>query len=206
MKRLILFLNLFAILLISSCGISSPTLINTNTVEPIVISRPTLTAKQINEFNSREISVNMASKEDAFLALSAGVPFLEQLSPENHAGLDYFKPIVLRFRVLLSASETALWGFTWCAVDKDTMEYSFSQINLKFILNTKVVLFDEFSIYEFVSSNSQQCRLIYTALSGWQGEKHEAMIVATFTSTINDGVREYSPGDYVFDYQITVTP
>jgi C-terminal processing protease CtpA/Prc len=146
----------------------------------------------------------LASASEARSAFSSGADFLWDLAREQ-SNEEHFEPIALTYTVSLSESKTVLWAYAWCAKDKATLEQNFSQIDLKFTLNGEAVSNDQLAVFN-TPSDDLECRLIYTALSDWKPGEHHAVITATFKSKINDGVGEYAPGDYVYDYAVYVKP
>ena len=64
---------------------------------------------------------------------------------------------------------------------------------------------ESFNVTE-VESNGKLYRFIYTALSDWPAGEHHLQTIATFTSTVNDGLQDYPAGDYVLDYTVFVKP
>ncbi len=146
----------------------------------------------------------IASASEAESAFAGGADFLWDLAREQDSE-EHFEPIALTYTVALSQSKTTLWAYAWCAKDKATLEQNFSQIDLKFNLNGNDVPLEDLAVFD-TPSNGLECRLIYTALSDWTPGEHHATITATFKSKINDGVGEYAPGDYVYDYVVYVKP
>ena len=42
-------------------------------------------------------------------------------------------------------------------------------------------------------------------MSDWPNGEYKLKAVATFNDKINDGMADYAAGDYVFEYNVTVT-
>ena len=168
-----------------------------STARPIVISTPL--GAGITPSGPPQI----ASPSEAEAALGSGAPFLEDKSKEGFQ--NQTNPGTVTYTVNLNQSETLIWTYAWCAGDTATLQQNFENIDLKFVLDGEEIPVDQMGTFE-TESGSNQCRLIYTALSEWPGGEHHLTTTATFTEKINDGTADYEPGDYVLDYTVTVNP
>lgn len=131
-------------------------------------------------------------------------PVLQDLARERYTEESY-EPTTLTFTIALSESKTLIWPYGWCAKSQEILEQNFEAIELKFVLNGEEVPEEQFAVLEG-PSDDLFCRYIYTALSDWPAGEHHLSITATFTETINDGIADYAPGDYVYDFTVYVKP
>jgi hypothetical protein len=148
---------------------------------------------------------SIAPAEDAGASLSSGARFLEDAAREQYDPSQFDAPGTTTYTVALNQSETLIWSYAWCANDKQTAEQNLSQIKLKFTLDGRNVPSDQLSTYD-VQSNGRECRLLYAALEDWPGGEHHLETLVTFQSVINDGIKEYAPGEYVLEYTVYVKP
>jgi hypothetical protein len=126
------------------------------------------------------------------------------MAREQYEAAAFATPGIVSYSVPLT-EDTAIWAYAWCAADAETLAQNLEKIKLKFELDGEVVSNDKMTSFE-TEFNGQQCRLTYTALSGWPAGEHHLRTTATFTSAINDGSADYSAGDYVLDYKVYVSP
>ena len=145
----------------------------------------------------------IASSADAQTALEAGTTFLESSAPETPDASEYAQPGTISYTPSLSASEPAIWAYTWCAGDAETLVTNFESIELAFVLDGTDVT-DQATPFDDDSSGIF-CRYLFFALSDWPVGEHHLVTTATFTATINDGTDDYSAGDYVLDYVVTAS-
>ncbi len=145
----------------------------------------------------------MANKEDAFSAFSSGTPPLEDKAVEKYS--DTPKPDTYKHTVSLSSTDQVLWGYPWCAKTKDILDNNLKSIQLKFTLDGKNIPVSDMATYDGLAGG-QQCHFVYTALSDWPAGSHHLVIIATFTSKINDGTSDYAAGSYILDYMVNVKP
>jgi C-terminal processing protease CtpA/Prc len=146
----------------------------------------------------------VAGHAEAETALTGGTTFLEDMAREQYEAAAFATPGIVSYSVPLT-EDTAIWAYAWCAADAETLAQNLEKIKLKFELDGEVVSNDKMTSFE-TEFNGQQCRLTYTALSGWPAGEHHLRTTATFTSAINDGSADYSAGDYVLDYKVYVSP
>ncbi|MFN8428077.1 MAG: S41 family peptidase [Anaerolineales bacterium] len=147
----------------------------------------------------------VASAEEAAAAFRGGDKFLEDLARENYQSADYAKPGTLVFTVPLLKDQSLVWLYAWCTTTTEVLSQNFQNIKLKFMLDGEEIPLDQLAT-EDLENGGQQCRLYYTALSGWPAGEHHLSITATFARSINDGTSDYEAGDYVLEYDVFVKP
>lgn len=150
-------------------------------------------------------SPKLATPAEASSAFANGDRFLEELAREEYQSADYAKPGTLTFTIPLLRDESLLWMYAWCTTSTEILNQNFENIELQFVMNGVEVPLDRLAV-EDLASGGQQCRLYYTALSGWPAGEHHLSITATFTRSINDGISDYEAGDYVLEYDVFVKP
>ncbi len=145
----------------------------------------------------------IASQEEAGNAFSGGAAFLEDKAREEYSAEEVSVPGVFTYTVPLLKSESLIWGYFWCTTTTEILEQNFSQIEVSFELNGEAVPLDKFVTADLPSGDTQ-CRVIYTALSDWKPGEHHLTTSVTFKTPINDGMGDYSAGDYVSEYSVFV--
>jgi C-terminal processing protease CtpA/Prc len=147
----------------------------------------------------------LASLSEAQDALAARVPFLEDLARESYDAAAFSQPGTVVYSVPLGDEKSVIWGYAWGASDEATLAANFDNMKLKFTLDGEDISPELFSVTE-VDSNGKLYRFIYTSLSEWPVGEHHLRTTVTFTTTINDGGKDYPPGDYILDYTVYVEP
>jgi C-terminal processing protease CtpA/Prc len=142
---------------------------------------------------------------EAGTALTSGARFLEDAAREQYGAEQFAAPGTSTYHVTGKPSETLIWSYAWCAADLATVEENFTHIHLSFVLDGKSVPPGQMSSYD-VESSGKQCRLVYAALKDWPGGEHHLTTTARFTELVNDGVKDFGPGDYVLEYTVYVQP
>lgn len=147
----------------------------------------------------------MASPAAASTALSSGDRFLEDLAREQYQAGDLAVPGTLTYTIPLTKEESLIWIYAWCASSKETLDQNLENIELQFTLNGEDVPLDQLQQEDF-ETDSQSCKLFYTALSKWTPGEHQLKIKAAFTAPINDGKTDFETGDYILEYNVFVKP
>lgn len=146
----------------------------------------------------------IASPSDTQAAVQSGANFLEDKAREKYTPADFSKPGTFKYTIPLSVSETLVWAYPWCASDAATLDQNFTKFKFKFTLDGEDVT-SQMSTADG-SSNGQQCRLVFTALSDWPAGEHHLTTTVTYTDKINDGTADFPAGDYTLDYTVYVKP
>lgn len=147
----------------------------------------------------------VSSLAEAQDALASRVPFLEDLARESYDAAAFSQPGTVIYSVPLGDAKSVIWGYAWGAPDEATLAGNFENMELKFTLDGKDVSADLFNTTE-VDSGGKLYRFIYTSLSDWPAGEHHLSTTVTFTATVNDGEKEYPPGDYILEYTVYVEP
>jgi C-terminal processing protease CtpA/Prc len=147
----------------------------------------------------------IASLSEAEDALASRVPFLEDLARESYDAAAFLQPGTVVYSVPLGEATAVIWGYAWGASDEAALAANFESMKLKFTLDGEEISPDLFTITE-VDSGGKLYRFIYTSLSDWPPGEHHLSTTATFITTVNDGEKDYPPGDYVLDYTVYVEP
>jgi hypothetical protein len=104
------------------------------------------------------------------------------------------------------AYDQALVIFTgWCTIDEATLDQNFEHISyLLEIDGTSVPTEDLY--WEDAPGNDGICRSFYGVVQAWPVGEHVIVLTMRFEEDLNDGWGDYSAGDYVDRFELTVTP
>jgi hypothetical protein len=130
---------------------------------------------------------------------------LEALAKEQYTEQDFAKPGTLTFTVNITDDKPTYFSYTWCAVDDATLQNNFQHIDVSLYFNEKKLGSDVVHTLSFTSANNLHCADFGVLMSDWHNGEDKLKAVATFNDKINDGMADYAAGDYVFEYNVTVT-
>lgn len=130
---------------------------------------------------------------------------LEALAKEQYTEQDFAKPGTLTFTVNITDDQPTYFSYGWCAVDDTTLQNNFQHIDVSLYFNEKKLGSDVVHTLSFTSANNLHCADFGVLISDWPNGEYKLKAVATFNDKINDGMADYAAGDYVFEYNVTVT-
>ena len=130
---------------------------------------------------------------------------LEALAKEQYTEQDFAKPGTLTFTVNITDDQPTYFSYGWCAVDDATLQNNFQHIDVSLYFNEKKLGSDVVHTLSFTSANNLHCADFGVLISVWPNGQYKLKAVATFKDKINDGMADYAAGDYVFEYNVTVT-
>jgi hypothetical protein len=148
----------------------------------------------------------METDTDKVLEVLSGKDWLplQGLASEQYGEEDYAKPGTLTFNVTISEDLPTYFSYGWCAVDEDTLRQNFEHIEVKLYINEEEFPSDAVHNLSFTSSNGLLCLDFGALMSNWPEGEYKLEAVAIFDETINDGLGDYSAGDYIFVYNVVV--
>jgi hypothetical protein len=130
---------------------------------------------------------------------------LEALAKEQYTEQDFAKPGTLTFTVNITDDKPTYFSYAWCAVDSATLQNNFQHIDVSLYFNEKKLGSDVVHTLSFTSANNLHCADFGVLMTDWPNGQYHLKAVATFNDKINDGMADYAAGDYVFEYNVTVT-
>jgi hypothetical protein len=131
--------------------------------------------------------------------------YLQALAQETYTDEDYAKPGTLTYTVNITDETPVYFNYGWCAVDEQTLKQNFEHIDVKLYLNEEELGKDVVQNLNYTSQDNLLCLDYGVLTSNWPEGKYKLKAVATFDEKINDGMADYEPGDYIFEYNVTVT-
>jgi hypothetical protein len=130
---------------------------------------------------------------------------LETLAKEQYTEQDFAKPGTLTFTVNITDNKPTYFSYGWCAVDDATLQNNIQHIDVSLYFNEKKLGSEVVHTLSFTSANNLHCADFGVLMSDWPNGEYKLKAVATFNDKINDGMADYAAGDYVFEYNVTVT-
>jgi hypothetical protein len=129
---------------------------------------------------------------------------LEALAQEQYTEQDFAKPGTLTFTVKITDQKPTYFSYGWCAVDEKTLQQNFQNIKVGLYFNGNELGKDVVHSVSYTSPSKLVCGELGVLMSDWPAGNYELKAVATFTQKINDGMSDYQPGDYIFQYNVMV--
>ena len=131
--------------------------------------------------------------------------YVQALAREKYTDEDYAKPGTLSYTVNITDELPVYFVYGWCAVDEATLKQNFEHIIVKLYIDDEQLGKDVVHNLSYTSPDNLLCLDYGVLTSEWPEGKHKLKAVATFDDKINDGIADYQAGDYIFEYNVTVT-
>ena len=111
---------------------------------------------------------------------------------------------VYLYNVFLSADQSAIWDYGWCATTQEILERNFAQMKVEFIVNGKTLSAD-LVVRDYDRGNdSGRCRDHTALITHWPSGAHHLDVNVTFLIPTDDGWNVYPAGTHTFRYFVNV--
>ncbi|HSJ87118.1 MAG TPA: hypothetical protein VK909_07900 [Anaerolineales bacterium] len=130
--------------------------------------------------------------------------YLGALAKEQYSEEDFAKPGTLKYTVTITNNQPIYFNYGWCAKDETILKQNFEHIQVKLYINGEELGKDVVQQLSYTSQDNMACLDHGVLTSDWPEGTYDLKAVATFDEKINDGIADYEPGDYIFEYKVTV--
>jgi hypothetical protein len=130
--------------------------------------------------------------------------YMQALAKEQYTDADLAKPGTLTYTVNITDNLPVYFNYGWCAKDDVTLQQNLQHISVKLYFNGDELGKDVVQNLSYKTSDNMSCADFGVLTSGWTDGEYELKAVATFDQKLNDGISDYQPGDYIFEYNVTV--
>ena len=132
--------------------------------------------------------------------------YLQVLAQEQYTQEDYARPGRLTFTVNITDPEQPTYfHYGWCTTTEEILEQNFEHINVRLLFEGQAL---EDGVVHAVTSTRQDgmvCLEFGVLMSDWVPGKYTLEAIATFDEEINDGLADFEAGDYIYEYNVTVS-
>jgi hypothetical protein len=129
---------------------------------------------------------------------------LQSLTAERYTEADYAKPGTLTFTAKVTNEKPVFFSYGWCASDEEILIQNFEHITVRLYLNDGELGSDVVHNISYSMSDGKACLDFGILLSGWPAGEYQLKAVAIFDEKLNDGFADYDPGEYIYEYNVTV--
>jgi hypothetical protein len=148
----------------------------------------------------------MEANTDTILELLKGKDWvaLQSLVTETYTDAEYAQPGTLTFTAKVTNDKPVYFNYGWCTKDEATLRQNFEHITVQIYFNDGKLGSDVVHPISYTLTDGKNCLDFGILLSEWPAGEYHMKVVATFDEKINDGFSDYDPGDYIYEYKITV--
>jgi len=131
--------------------------------------------------------------------------YLQALAEEQYTEADFAKPGTLTFTVNVTEDKPTYFNYGWCTTTEEILQQNFEHIKLKFYFNGEQLGTDVVHPVSFTRPDGFVCLDFGVLMSDWAPGEYRLEAVATFEEKINDGAADFEAGDYIYEYNVTVS-
>ena len=131
--------------------------------------------------------------------------YLQALAEEQYTEADFAKPGTLTFTVNVTEDKPTYFNYGWCTTTEEILQQNFEHIKLKFYFNGEQLGTDVVHPVSFTRPDGFVCLDFGVLMSDWAPGEYKLEAVATFEEKINDGAADFEAGDYIYEYNVTVS-
>ena len=203
-RHILISIMMISGFLLTSCLLPGMIPLNpeaTETAEPAASAEPRVTTEPAGSMP------RMETNADALLeTLKAGdFVYLPQLAEERYTEEDYAKPGTLRYTVNITDDKPTYLNYGWCTTTEEILQQNFEHIKVGLYFNDEPLERDVVHPITSTRSDNFVCLEFGVLMSDWKPGEYKLKAVATFDEKINDGAADFEAGDYIFEYNVTVT-
>ena len=129
---------------------------------------------------------------------------LQALAAETYSEEEYARPGTLSFTAHVTNEKPVYFNYGWCTKDEATLQQNFQHITVAIYFNEGKLGEDVVHPLSYTLTNGQHCLDFGILLSEWPAGEYDIRAAVNFDEKINDGFADYDPGDYIYEYKITV--
>ncbi len=135
-------------------------------------------------------------------ALLQGVPFLEERARERPTAAEYARPGTIYFHLDTAPNETLLWGYLWCAKDKESLDAEVENIQITFRIGAQALPATAWQQETRPDASGRPCQLFYLGLHDWPPGTHHLRLQVQ----LQQALPPYPAGEYILHYVVNVHP
>ncbi len=151
---------------------------------------------------SSAVEPHVGSAVESLAAWNKGAASLWDKATSQNAKLDDSQPGIFTYPVVVDRAEQVRWEWFWCAQSQAILEDNLKSVNLKFDLDGQDVT-PALQNMDF-QNGGWACRTFFVSIDNWPAGTFHLTNTLTITKAVNDGSSDYSAGEYVYKYAVTV--
>jgi hypothetical protein len=131
--------------------------------------------------------------------------YLQALAEEQYTEADFAKPGTLTFTVNITEDKPTYFNYGWCTTTEEILQQNFEHIKIGLFFNGEPLGEDVVHPVTFTRPDGFVCLDFGVLMSDWAPGEYKLEAVATFDEKINDGAADFEAGDYIYEYNVTVS-
>ena len=130
--------------------------------------------------------------------------YLAALAEERYSDAETNQPGTLTYTVNITDDQPTYFNYGWCTTTEEILQQNFEHIKIGLYFNDEALQSDVVHPITY-QLNDMVCLDFVALLSNWPNGEYRLRAVATFDEQINDGLADFEAGDYIYEYNVTVS-
>ena len=190
-------------LLLTSCLLPGMIPLNpepTATAEPAGTAEPEASPVPAGSMPTMETDSNIVLES---LKAQEGI-HLVALAEERYTDADTAQPGTLTYTVNITDDRPTYFNYGWCTTTEEILQQNFEHIKIGLYFNDEALQSDVVHPITY-QLNDMVCLDFVALLSNWPNGEYRLRAVAIFDEKLNDGLADFEAGDYIYEYNVTVS-
>jgi hypothetical protein len=129
---------------------------------------------------------------------------LYSLASERYTEEEIAHPGVIKYTATVTNDLPVYFSYGWCTTDEQVLQQNFEHITVALYLNEDKLGDNVVHVLSSTLTNGLVCADFGVLLLEWPAGTYILKSVASFDEKINDGMADYSAGDYVTEFTVMV--
>ena len=131
--------------------------------------------------------------------------YLQALAEEQYTEAEFARPGTLTFIATVTNDKPTYFNYGWCTTTEEILQQNLEHIKIRFYFDGKELGKDVVHPITFTRSDGFVCVDFGVLISDWSPGEYQLEAVVTFDEQINDGAADFEAGDYIYEYNVTVS-
>jgi hypothetical protein len=132
--------------------------------------------------------------------------YLQALAEEQYTQEDYARPGRLTFTVnITDPDQPTYFHYGWCTTTEEILEQNFEHIRVGLYFEGQALEDDVVHAVTSTRQDGMVCLEFGALMSDWAPGDYTLEAIATFDEEINDGLEDFEAGEYIYEYNVTVS-
>ncbi len=187
-------------LFLTSCLLPGMIPLNPESTESAATAEPSGSAAPEGSLPAMETDSNAVLES---LQAREGV-YLASLAKERYSEAEVNQPGTHTYTVAITDGTPTYFNYGWCTTTEEILQQNFEHIRIGLYINGEALSSDVVHPITY-QAGDMVCLDFVALLSNWPNGEYQLRSVATFDEQINDGKADFEAGDYIYEYNVTVS-
>jgi len=131
--------------------------------------------------------------------------YLQTLAEEQYTEAEFARPGTLTFTATVTNDKPTYFNYGWCTTTEEILQQNLEHVKIRLYFDGKELGKDVVHPITFTRSDGFVCVDFGVLISDWSPGEYQLETVVIFDEQINDGAADFEAGDYIYEYNVTVS-